>query len=73
MESPGNVIRLSERRRREKPAQRAIAPEPASQYVCLRCETDRFRLYASGMIHCAHCGALMRNLLVSASPQKTGQ
>jgi len=28
---------------------------------------DEFRLYASAMVHCAHCGALMRNLLVSGA------
>src|SRR5260221_670924 len=59
MEKPGNVVRLADHPRRRKPAQRAIVPpDSAANYYCLRCEGDRFRLYASGMIHCAHCGAL---------------
>jgi len=38
-----------------------------AQYYCPRCDGDDFRLYASGMVHCAHCGALMRNLAVSST------
>jgi hypothetical protein len=68
MENRGNIVRLADHPRRRKPAQRAVVPQDsAANYYCLRCEGDRFRVYASGMIHCAHCGALMRNLLVSAS------
>ena len=68
MEGPGNVVRLAEHRRRRKAPQRAlVARDPGSYYFCLRCETDRFRLYATGMIHCAQCGALMRNLTLSSS------
>jgi DNA-directed RNA polymerase subunit RPC12/RpoP len=63
-----NVLRLAEFRRR-RPAQRAVArAEPGSQYFCLRCEAEEFRLYASGMIHCARCGALIRNINVNPSP-----
>jgi hypothetical protein len=66
MESSGNVVRLADHPRRRKASQRALAaPDPGSQYFCLRCETDQFRLYASGVIHCARCGALMRNINVS--------
>jgi len=68
MERRGNIVRLAEHRRRSKPAERAlVARETGAYYFCLRCETDRFRLYATGMIHCAQCGALMRNLLVNPS------
>jgi hypothetical protein len=68
VETPGNVVCMAEHRRRRKPAERAIAArETGSYYFCLRCETDRFRLYATGLIHCAQCGALMRNLLVNPS------
>ena len=65
MEVMENVVRLADARRRKQLAQRAAAREPASQYFCLRCEHEEFRLYSSGMIHCAKCGALIRNILVN--------
>ena len=33
-------------------------------YFCLRCDTDQFKLFPGGSVHCAHCGALMRNISV---------
>jgi ribosomal protein L37AE/L43A len=70
-----NIVRLAEYRKRRKPARGAVpAPEvlPAAgaQYFCTRCDADEFKLSAAGMVHCAHCGALMRNLLVSPSPSQ---
>jgi ribosomal protein L37AE/L43A len=63
-----NIVRLAEYRKRRKPARRASAPvELSAQYFCTRCDADEFKLSAAGMVHCAHCGALMRNLLVTAS------
>jgi ribosomal protein L37AE/L43A len=64
-----NIVRLADYRRRRagRGPQRAPAQDSPAQYYCLRCDADEFRLYASGMVHCAHCGALMRNLLVSAA------
>ena len=67
-----NIVRLAEYRKRRKPARRAAAPaEITAQYFCTRCDADEFKLSAAGMVHCGHCGALMRNLLVtpSASPE----
>ena len=67
-----NIVRLADYRKRRKPARRAPAlagGQPAgAQYFCTRCDSDEFRLSALGMVHCAHCGALMRNLLVSPAP-----
>jgi len=64
-----NVVRLADYRKRR--AARSSRPAPASdwgpQYYCLKCDGDEFRLYASGMVHCAHCGSLMRNLLISGT------
>lgn len=66
-----NIVRLAEYRKRRKPARRACAPvELAAQYFCTRCDADEFKLSAAGMVHCGHCGALMRNLLVTASPSR---
>ena len=64
-----NVVRLADyrRRRARRGARQAPAHDSGAQYYCLRCDGDEFRLYASGMVHCAHCGALMRNLLVSST------
>ena len=58
-----NIVRLAEYRKRRKPAPKAAA-ELAAQYFCTRCDGDEFKLSAAGMVHCAHCGAVMRNLLV---------
>ena len=75
-----NVVRLAEYRMRRRSASRpastpASAPQtrtgnagsgiaPGPQYFCTRCDADEFRLFASGKAHCAHCGAMMRNLAV---------
>ena len=70
-----NVVRLAEyrmRRRaaRKQPGSTVSAPAtgnttaPGPQYFCTRCDADDFRLFASGKAHCAHCGAMMRNLAV---------
>ena len=70
MEAVENIVRLADFRRRKALAQRAAASaEPGSQYFCLRCEAEEFRLYASGTVHCAKCGALIRNVKVD-SPQQ---
>jgi DNA-directed RNA polymerase subunit RPC12/RpoP len=74
MEAVENVVRLAEFRRKKASAQRAAASqEPGSQYFCLRCEAEEFRLYASGTIHCAKCGALIRNIHVDSSPRTAGE
>lgn len=70
-----NVVRLAEYRMRRRSASRQPsrpAPSPAAtpgnasgpQYFCTRCDADEFRLFASGKAHCAHCGAMMRNLAI---------
>jgi ribosomal protein L37AE/L43A len=61
-----NIVRLADYRKRRKPARRAPAGDlsAGAQYFCTRCDSDEFKLSALGMVHCAHCGALMRNLLV---------
>jgi transcription elongation factor Elf1 len=67
-----NVVRMAEYRKRHRQAA-APRPKPAgwgAQYYCLRCDADEFRLYASGNVHCAHCGALMRNLELSSSAEE---
>jgi hypothetical protein len=58
-----NIVRLDDYRNRRK----ASSPPSGAQYFCTRCDAGEFRLSALGMVHCAHCGALMRNLLVSPS------
>ena len=60
-----NIVRLAEYRKRRKPARRPV-PEAGAQYFCTRCDSDEFKLSAAGMVHCAHCGALIRNLAVAA-------
>jgi ribosomal protein L37AE/L43A len=62
-----NIVRLAEYRKRRKAASPPL-PEGGAHYFCTRCDSGEFRLSAQGMVHCAHCGALMRNLLVGPSP-----
>ena len=54
----------------------ARAPDAAADsvphYFCQRCDTDQFKLYASGAVHCACCGALIRNILVNPGPSSQG-
>ena len=69
--APDNVVRLAEYRKRRRDAARPrVPPQPGwgSQYYCLRCDADHFRLYAS--VHCAHCGAFMRNLGLTTSAEE---
>ena len=69
-----NVLRLAEFRRRKQQAQRAATTtEPGAQYFCLRCEAEEFRLYGTGTIRCAKCGALIRNIHVDSAPQTAGE
>ena len=64
------IVNLSEYRKARAPARpSAAAPDPAAHYFCLRCDTDDFKLYSSGVVHCSHCGALMRNITVADSEQ----
>ena len=68
-----NVVRLADyRKRRQRPGRRVVAlgREGGPQYYCLRCDADEFRLYAAGTVHCAHCGSLMRNLLVGMNSEE---
>ena len=69
METPENVVRLADYRakRRARPSRAAGLQGWGPQYYCLRCDGDEFRLYAAGTVHCAQCGALMRNLLIAGT------
>jgi tRNA(Ile2) C34 agmatinyltransferase TiaS len=70
-----NIVRLADYRKHRKPACPAppgAQPSAGAQYFCTRCDADEFRLSPLGAVHCAHCGALMRNLLVSPSPSAAG-
>jgi hypothetical protein len=65
------IVRLSEYRKQgasRRPAATTTTPAPgpngAPHYFCLRCDTDQFKLFPAGTVHCAHCGALMRNISV---------
>jgi ribosomal protein L37AE/L43A len=64
-----NVVQLADYRakRRARASRVATTQGWGPQYYCLRCDGDEFKLYASGMVHCAHCGSMMRNLFIGAS------
>jgi hypothetical protein len=61
-----NIFCLDDYRKARKPARGPKAPD-APRFFCLSCDTDHFKLYASGSVHCAACGALIRNIGVSDS------
>ena len=70
-----NIVRLADYRSRRKPARRAVReviPAAGTQYFCTRCDSGEFRLHSCGMVHCAHCGAMMRNLLIGVTDPGTG-
>jgi hypothetical protein len=71
------IVRLADYRRSKsvprKQTSAASGTAGAPHYFCMRCDGDRFMAYCSGAIHCAHCGALMRNILVNeASEDRSG-
>jgi hypothetical protein len=57
--------RTGARRSDSPPRQAGVKPVP--HYFCTRCETDRFKLFSTGTVHCAQCSALMRNISVAES------
>jgi hypothetical protein len=63
------IVSLSEYRKSGTPRRGVTSTttpaQSAPHYFCLRCDTDQFRLFPAGTVHCAHCGALMRNITVS--------
>ena len=71
-----NVVQLDQYRKARQPVrtQVSVSSVPdAEHYFCMRCDGDRFMAYCSGAIHCAHCGALMRNIAVNeASEDRSG-
>ena len=67
------IVNLSDYRGQRK-AERSDAPaaegaKPGPHYFCTRCESDRFKLFSSGVVHCAQCSALMRNITVAETEQ----
>ncbi|MGH8677617.1 MAG: hypothetical protein ACREUQ_04605 [Burkholderiales bacterium] len=72
----GQVVRLADLQKKPKKARHgeASVPDPGPAYYCMRCDTDWFKLYPSGLVSCASCGATMRNILIANSdPTKQGQ
>jgi transcription elongation factor Elf1 len=69
-----NIVQLEDYRKRKEETRTAARGSPVprlgAQFFCTRCDADEFKLSALGMVHCAQCGSLMRNLLVSLSPSQ---
>lgn len=65
------IVNLSDYRGERKAArtQPEAGVKPGPHYFCTRCESDRFKLFSSGVVHCAQCGALMRNITVAETEQ----
>ena len=70
----GRVVHLSDFRKPGKaPLSRAPAPDPEPAYYCMRCDADVFNLYPSGLVKCTSCGAVIRNILVAESTNRSRQ
>ena len=61
----GQVVKLSDRARRNAAARESARPLGTKAYYCTRCEADRFQLYAEGLVQCAGCGAQLENLTIA--------
>ena len=58
-----NVVQLDQYRKARQPVRRVVSvPADTEHYFCMRCDSDHFRLYSGGEVHCAKCGSLMQNL-----------
>ena len=64
-----NIVRLDQYRKERKASREARAPE-MPRYFCLTCDSDRFKLYACGAVHCASCGSLIRNVRIFSAPDR---
>ena len=64
-----NIVQLDSYRKTRKSAHVRRAPD-APRFFCLSCDSDQFKLYACGTVHCASCGALIRNVEVSDTQAK---
>ena len=68
MDAMENVVRLADYLKRRKVSRRHVpVQDGGAQYYCLRCDSEDFKLFASGTVHCTHCGSLMRNLAVATT------
>lgn len=65
-----NIVHLEQYRRARQSARTPVRAPDAPRFFCLSCDSDHFKLYASGTVHCASCGALIRNLAASDSQAK---
>ena len=65
-----NIVRMDEYRKQRKGPPAVMQAPDAPRYFCLTCDTDRFKLYASGSVHCAACGSLIRNVQILGSPDR---
>lgn len=70
----GLVVRLSDFRKPAKALRsHAASPDPEPAYYCMRCDADLFKLFPSGLVKCTHCGAVIRNILVTNSTNRAKQ
>lgn len=65
-----NIVRLDEYRKQRKGARGDTQAPDAPRFFCLTCDTDRFKLYACGAVHCASCGSLIRNVQILGTPER---
>ena len=65
-----NVVHLDQYRKARQCAATPVRAPDAPRFFCLSCDSDQFKLYASGTVHCASCGALIRNLEASDQQAK---
>lgn len=45
-----------------KGTQKRTTARAEPPFYCVTCDTDLFRIYSSGYVHCGNCGAQITNL-----------
>lgn len=51
-----------------RPKKAAVHVE-APHYFCMKCNGEKFKVFASGQVDCAACGARMNNIFVGVKPE----
>lgn len=54
------VLNLSDYRK--KPAAKPKPCPEAPRWFCMTCDSDLFKIYRDRSVHCATCGAFIRNM-----------
>lgn len=49
---------------------KAAAHEEVPHFFCMKCNSDKFKAFENGAMHCVGCGVLMRNIFVGVKVER---